>query len=104
MGKLYMDELKELREQQAVDDVDVAVEGFDGQTQVSTEQREKTMRLEIENTRLKTELEKLKKSASATEGPSGVSQEMLDASQAKVDALKEQLDKKIAENKKIVSD
>jgi len=99
--KLYMDELKELREQQAVVDEDVAVEGFDGQAQ-STDQREKTMRLEIENTRLRTELEKLKKGAPAKGG--AVSQEIVEASQAKSDALQQQLDKKIAENKKIVSD
>jgi len=99
--KLYMDELKELREQQAVVDEDVAVEGFDGQAQ-STDQREKTMRLEIENTRLRTELEKLKKGAPAKGG--AVSQEIVEASQAKTDALQQQLDKKIAENKKIVSD
>jgi len=99
--KLYMDELKELREQQAVVDEDVAVEGFDGQAQ-STQQREKTMRLEIENTRLRTELEKLKKGAPAKGG--AVSQEIVEASQAKSDALQQQLDKKIAENRKIVSD
>jgi len=99
--KLYMDELKELREQQAVVDEDVAVEGFDGQAQ-STQQREKTMRLEIENTRLRTELEKLKKGAPAKGG--AVSQEIVEASQAKTDALQQQLDKKIAENRKIVSD
>jgi protein HOOK3 len=99
--KLYMDELKELREQQAVVDEDVAIEGFDGQAQ-TTDQREKTMRLEIENTRLRTELEKLKKGAPAKGG--AVSQEMVEASQAKLDALQQQLDKKTAENKKIVSD
>jgi len=103
--KLYMDELQELRDQQAVDSEDVAVEGFDGQVQVSAEQREKTMRLEIENTRLKTELEKLKGvSTEEVAAPAVVPQEMLDASQAKITALKEQLEKKIAENKKIVSD
>mmetsp|Transcript_11050 Transcript_11050/g.22891 ORF Transcript_11050/g.22891 Transcript_11050/m.22891 type:complete len:586 (-) Transcript_11050:70-1827(-) len=102
--KLYMDELKELREKQAVDTEDVAIEGFDGQPQVSTSQREKTMRLEIENSRLKAELEKLKGGASKDDAAAAVSQEMMDASQAKIDALKEQLGKKIAENKKIVSD
>lgn len=103
--KLYMDELQELRDQQAVDNEDVAVEGFDGQVQVSAEQREKTMRLEIENTRLKTELEKLKGvSTEEVAAPAVVPQEMLDAARAKITALKEQLDKKIAENKKIVSD
>lgn len=102
--KLYMDELKELREKQAVDNEDVAVEGFDGQAQVSAAQREKTMRLEIENTRLKADLEKLKKGASTDAVAAAVSQEVLDASQAQINSLKEQLDKKIAENKKIVSD
>jgi len=102
--KLYIDELKELRDQQAVDDEDVAVEGFDGQAQVSTAQREKTMRLEIENTRLKTEIEKLKNGASTAEGVAAVPQETVDASLAKIDVLKERLNKKVAENKKIVSD
>jgi len=102
--KLYMDELKELRDQQAVVDEDVAVEGFDGQAQVSTAQREKTMRLEIENTRLKSELEKLQKGEPTSEGAAAVPQEMIDASQAKINAMKAQLEKKIAENKKIVSD
>lgn len=102
--KLYMDELKELREKQAVDTEDVAIEGFDGQAQVSTSQREKTMRLEIENSRLKAELEKLKGGATKDDAAAAVSQEIMDASQAKIDALKEQLGKKIAENKKIVSD
>jgi len=102
--KLYMDELKELRDQQAVVDEDVAVEGFDGQAQVSTAQREKTMRLEIENTRLKSELEKLQKGEPTSEGAAAVNQEMIDASQAKINAMKAQLEKKIAENKKIVSD
>jgi len=102
--KLYMDELKELRDQQAVVDEDVAVEGFDGQAQVSTAQREKTMRLEIENTRLKSELEKLQKGEPTSEGAAAVNQEMIDASQAKINAMKAQLEKKTAENKKIVSD
>ena len=102
--KMYMDELKELREKQAVDDVDVGVvEGFDGQASTSPEMREKTMRLEIENTRLKTELEKLKKSVAAG-GGTPVSAEVVAASEAKIKALQDQLDKRTAENKKIVSD
>merc|ERR1719343_1517392 len=102
--KMYMDELKELREQEAVDDIDVgAVEGFDGQAQTSPEQREKTMRLEIEKTRLKTELEKLKKSVAAG-GGKAVSQEAAAAFSAQIKALQENLEKKTAENKKIVSD
>jgi len=103
--KMYMDELKELREQQAVDDVDVgAVEGFDGQAHTSPEQREKSMRLVIENTRLKTELEKLKKSVAAGGGGTLVSQEAVAAAEAGTKSLREQLEKKTAENKKIVSD
>ena len=102
--KLYMDELKELREKQAVDDEDVAIEGFDGEAQISTAQREKTMRLEIENTRLKAELEKINNGASTDASVAAVSQEVIDASQATTEALKAQLEKKTAENKKIVSD
>ena len=102
--KLYMDELKELREKQAVVEEEVAIEGFDGQAQLTPDQREKTMRLEIENTRLKTELEKLKKSSTTSDGSATISQDMLDSAQAKADALQGELDKKIAENKKIVSD
>lgn len=101
--KLYMDELKELREKQAADAEDVVVEGFEG-LQLSPEQREKTMRLEIENTRLKTELDKLKSGASTDASAAAISQEVLDASQATIKSLKEQLEKKTAENKKIVSD
>jgi hypothetical protein len=101
--KLYMDELKELRAQQAVGEELVAVEGFDGQAQVSTAQREKTMRLEIENNKLKTEIDALKKAASTGE-TIAVSSGATDPSQGKIDALKDELHKKIAENKKIVSD
>jgi len=101
--KLYLYELKELRAQQAVDEEEVVVEGFDGQAHVSTAQREKTMRLEIENKNLKTEMEALKKATSTGE-TSFVSSGSTDVSQDKLDILKEQLDKKILENKKIVSD
>jgi len=101
--KLYLYELKELRAQQAVDEEEVVVEGFDGQAHVSTAQREKTMRLEIENKKLKTEMEALKKATSTGE-TSFVSSGSTDVSQDKLDILKEQLDKKILENKKIVSD
>jgi len=101
--KLYMYELKELRAQQAVDEEVVVVEGFDGQAQVSTAQREKTMRLEIENKKLKTEIETLKK-ASLTGETVIVSSGSTDISQDKIDILNVELDKKIAENKKIVSD
>jgi protein HOOK3 len=105
--QLYMDELKELRAQQDVGEELVTVEGFDGQPQVSTAQREKTMRLEIENNKLKTEIDALKKAASTGETitvSSGLGLGATDPSQNKIDALKDKLDKKIAENKKIVSD
>eukprot|EP00536_Pseudo-nitzschia_multiseries_P017629 jgi/Psemu1/264418/estExt_Genewise1Plus.C_16890011 len=105
--KLYMDELKELRAQQAVDnEVVVDVEGFDSPAHVSTDQREKTMRLEIENTKLKALVDNLQKSASTGEAvaPIGPSQEKVDEMQGQIKALKELLQKKIAENKKIVTD
>ena len=57
---MYEDELKELRAQQAVNHEEVAVEGFDSQAHVSPDQREKMMRLEIENKKLKEELEAAK--------------------------------------------
>jgi len=62
------------------------------------------MRLEIENARLQKEIENLKKSVSTGTAVATIPPEMLAASQEKIDVLKEQLDKKIAENKKIVSD
>lgn len=99
--KLYMDELKELREQQAVEHEEVNVEGFDSQTQLSPADREKTMRLEIENTKLKAEIESLKQAVASGEQ---VSTPASDSSQEEIKALKEQLEKKNAENKKIVSD
>lgn len=102
-----MDELKELRAQQAVDnEVVVDVEGFDSPAHVSTDQREKTMRLEIENTKLKALVDNLQKSASTGEAvaPIGPSQEKVDEMQGQIKALKELLQKKIAENKKIVTD
>mmetsp|Transcript_29256 Transcript_29256/g.79142 ORF Transcript_29256/g.79142 Transcript_29256/m.79142 type:complete len:590 (+) Transcript_29256:201-1970(+) len=101
--KLYMDELKELRAKQAVADEVVDVEGFDSPAHVSTDQREKTMRLEIENTKLKSEIENFKKAVKTGE-PVGPSQAKVDEMQGQIKALKELLQKKIAENKKIVSD
>jgi len=95
--KLYMDELKELRAQQAVDSEEVDVEGFDSLAHVSTAQREKTMRLEIENTKLNSEIENLKKSV--TTGEPVVSQENVDAFQNQINALKEQLVKTCGEQK-----
>lgn len=99
--KLYMDELKELREQQAVEHEEVNVEGFDGQAQLSPADREKTMRLEIENTKLKAEIESLKQAVASGEP---ISTPASDSSQEEIKTLKEQLEKKNAENTKIASD
>mmetsp|Transcript_659 Transcript_659/g.1038 ORF Transcript_659/g.1038 Transcript_659/m.1038 type:complete len:600 (+) Transcript_659:484-2283(+) len=103
--KMFEDELKELRAQQAVEHEDVAVEGFDSQGHVSAEQREKTMRLEIENKKLKEELESLKAA-----GPDGAAVASVSpaadtsALQAEIATLKEELAKKTKENEKIGSD
>lgn len=103
--KLYMDELKELRAQQAADSEDVDIVGFETPAQVSsTAQRERTMRLEIENTKLKSEVENLKKASSSGEPVTTVSNAEVENLHNQINALKEQLEKKSAENKKIVSD
>jgi len=114
--KMYESELKELRAQQAVEHEDVpAVQGFDSQApQMSAQQKEKMVRLEYENKKLKEELETAKKAgpapaaapapvpppaAAAAAGGADVA-----ALTAEVASLKEQLGKKEAENKKIGSD
>jgi protein HOOK3 len=110
--KAYEDELKEYREQQAVTHEDVVVEGFDSQAPVSAEQREKMMRLEIENKKLKDDLEALKAGgavASSTETPAAAVSpatpaEDTEALKLEIENLKAELQKKTAENKKIGSD
>mmetsp|Transcript_26120 Transcript_26120/g.62055 ORF Transcript_26120/g.62055 Transcript_26120/m.62055 type:complete len:617 (+) Transcript_26120:323-2173(+) len=111
--KAYEDELKELREQQAVTHEDVVVEGFDSQAPVSAEQREKMMRLEIENKKLTEELEAFKASggdasaaaaAAATAAAAAASQEEAKTLKSEIEDLKAELEKKTAENKKIGSD
>jgi protein HOOK3 len=103
--KMYEDELKELREQQAVVHDDVAVEGFDSQAPISSEQREKTMRLEIENQSLKVELEALKAGgAVASVGSDSAKGADTDALQTQIQSLKDELARKTAENQKIGSD
>jgi septal ring factor EnvC (AmiA/AmiB activator) len=103
--KMFEDELKELRAQQAVSHEDVAVEGFDSQSHVSPDQREKTMRLEIENKKLKEELEALQGGAEGAAVVASVaSSAEHSAAQAEISALREELAKKTAENKKIGSD
>jgi protein HOOK3 len=65
--KMFQEELKELRARQAVDHEEVsAVEGFDSQAHdMSAKAREKTMRLEIENKKLKELVEGFKTSAAS---------------------------------------
>jgi protein HOOK3 len=105
--KMYESELKELRAQQAVEQEDVsAVQGFDAQApQMSKEQKEKMVRMEYENTKLKEELEAAKNAAPAavaSAAPAGGGDAV--ALQAEVATLKEQLAKKEAQNKKIGGD
>ena len=106
--KMYEDELKELRAKQAVEHVDVPdVEGFDSQAATqSASQREKTMRLEIENKKLKEQLEALNKATPVAAAAASAAPTAGDgaASSAEVARLKEELAKKEAENKKIASD
>ncbi len=106
--KMFESELKELRAQQAVEQEEApAVQGFDAQaTQLSAEQKEKMVRLEYENKKLKEELEAAAKSVEPSAVTSAVPVASGDAAalQAEVASLKEQLAKKEAENKKIGSD
>jgi len=108
--KMFQDELKELRAKQDVEmsDVSAPVQGFDTQA-VSAKTREQTMRLQIENQKLKEEVEKLKKkaptaapapAAPAPAAPSGD----IGALKDEVARLKAELAKKEAQNKKIGSD
>jgi len=114
--KMFESELKELRAQQAVEPEEVpAVQGFDAQVvPLSAEQKEKLVRLEYENKKLKEELEAAKSASpaaaatvaastpAATEAPAAGRDAA--ALQAEIASLKEQLAKKEAENKKIGSD
>mmetsp|Transcript_17489 Transcript_17489/g.50394 ORF Transcript_17489/g.50394 Transcript_17489/m.50394 type:complete len:591 (+) Transcript_17489:179-1951(+) len=110
--KMYESELKELRAQQAVEAVEEpAVQGFDSQgSQLSSEQKEKMVRLEYENKKLKEELEKAKAApapaAAAAPAPAAPAAGSGDVSalSAEIASLKEQLAQKEAENKKIGSD
>jgi protein HOOK3 len=102
--KMYEEELKELRARQDVEQVDVpAVEGFDDQ---ASNNKEKTMRLQIENKKLKEQLEALKKAPAPAATAASVPVVGGDAASlgADVARLKEELTKKEAENKKIGSD
>lgn len=111
--KMYQDELKELREQQAAH-VDVPdVEGFETPAEapaVSAADREKMMRLEIENKQLKEQLAAVSQNGEAapiSPPPAVASSEPSPdtiALQAEIAELKNLLTKKEAENKKIGSD
>ncbi|CAJ1964293.1 unnamed protein product [Cylindrotheca closterium] len=115
--KMYQDELKELREQQAAM-VDVPeVEGFDRQSEATTTSpadREKTMRLEIENQKLKEQIQAMSQNgdvpvpptvetASAPVVPPSPTADT-SALEKEVAELKNALAKKETENKKIGSD
>lgn len=97
--KMFENELAELRAQQAVEHEDVAVDGFDSTAPISAEQREKIMRMEIENKMLKEELEDLKSRGDLPSSYADTSK-----LEAEIKSLKEELEKKSAENKKIGSD
>eukprot|EP00526_Cylindrotheca_closterium_P006245 CAMPEP_0113651718 /NCGR_PEP_ID=MMETSP0017_2-20120614/27580_1 /TAXON_ID=2856 /ORGANISM="Cylindrotheca closterium" /LENGTH=590 /DNA_ID=CAMNT_0000564433 /DNA_START=81 /DNA_END=1853 /DNA_ORIENTATION=- /assembly_acc=CAM_ASM_000147 len=111
--KMYQDELKELREQQAAM-VDVPeVEGFDRQSEaqgISPADREKTMRLEIENQKLKEQIQAMSQNGDApvapiesAPAPAAPSADTA-ALEKEVAELKNALAKKEADNKKIGSD
>ncbi|KAG7366431.1 HOOK domain containing protein [Nitzschia inconspicua] len=97
--KMFESELEELRAQQAVEHEDVVVEGFDSHAPMSAEQREKVMRMEIENKKLKEEVEALKSGGAVASTGADTA-----ALEAEIKTLKDQLEKKTAENKKIGSD
>jgi protein HOOK3 len=109
--KMFESELEELRAQQAVvHEEEPAVQGFESQApQMSAKQKEQMMRLEIENKKLKEEMEALKQgvppaaaaaAALASTAASGDAASL----QAEVSSLKEELAKKESANKKIGSD
>lgn len=113
--KMYESELKELRAQQAAaepEDDGPAVQGFEAQApQLSKEQKEKMVRLEYENKKLKEELEASKSATPAAAAATSAASSTAPAAsgdaaalQAELAAVKEQLAKKEAENKKIGSD
>lgn len=106
--KMYESELKEIKEKQAVQ-VDVPVEGFDSQARVmSPADREKTIRLEVENKKLKEELENAKSEVAKVAAAAEAAAEPVtgDTSSLEVEIrnLREQLATREAENKKLGSD
>lgn len=97
--KMFEGELEELRAQQAVEHEDVDVEGFHSHTPMSAEQREKIMRMEIENKKLMEEVEALKNGGAVASTGGDTS-----ALEAEIKTLKAELEKQTAENRKIGSD
>lgn len=112
--KMYQDELKELREQQAAQVEVPEVEGFDRQANapvLSAADREKTMRLEIENKQLKDQIAAMSQNGEAAPAaPPAAAPAPVEPSEdavalaVEVAELKNLLAKKEAENKKIGGD
>ena len=104
--KMFEDELNELRAQQSVEHEEIdGVQGLDTSTNGAAD-KEKTMRLQIENKKLREELEELKKGGAVAGDAAGAVAVTGDAAAvtAEVQQLKTQLAKKEADNKKIGSD
>jgi protein HOOK3 len=103
--KLFEDELKELRaQQQHVEEEDIGgVQGLDT-AGLSAADREKTMRLQVENQKLKEEVEALKNGGAVASTAAASAAADVSGLQAEIAQLKEDLAKKEAENKKIGSD
>mmetsp|Transcript_16882 Transcript_16882/g.24431 ORF Transcript_16882/g.24431 Transcript_16882/m.24431 type:complete len:576 (+) Transcript_16882:92-1819(+) len=103
--KMYEEELNELRAQQAqTDDLGSPVAGLSLSGQPSAETKEKMMRMEIENMALKEEIEKLKVESSGAAASAAAASSGNSEMQTEISKLKEDLEKKEAEKKKIGSD
>lgn len=92
--KMYEQELTELRAQQegAAEDLAAPVEGLSlSAAPPSAEQREKTMRLEIENKKLQEEIEKLKQGATTASVAAVAAAASTPASSADAEALTQQV-------------
>jgi protein HOOK3 len=98
--KMYEEELSEFRAQQGVTVDDEVVSPMAGlslsENRESAENKEKVMRLEIENNTLKSEIDQLKSGAAAAAGVKDLRSE--------VERLKDELEKKEAEKAKIGAD
>jgi len=97
--RMYEDELKELRAQQGIsvdDEVGSPMDGLSLTGQNNTVIKEKLMRMEFENQRLREQNEKMKTGA--------VDSSTLNAKQKQINQLKEELIKKEAEKTKIGTD